>query len=104
MPHFMKNKFFMVLVILMIVFTVVPSVMSAVGAGSYVRNAVNVVLSPVKSLFSYAADAVSGFTSYFTEFDRIVEENNRLREDIASLKKRISDAEETEKMNEWLYR
>ncbi len=104
MPHFVKNKFFMALVVLMIVFTVVPSVMSAVGAGSYVRNAVNVVLSPVKSLFSYASDAVSGFVSYFTEFDDIVEENKELREELSAAKKRISDAEEVEKMNEWLYR
>jgi rod shape-determining protein MreC len=94
----------MVLVILMIVFTVVPSVLSAVGAGSYVRNAVNIVLSPVKSLFSYASDAVSGFASYFTEFDNIVNENNQLREELASLKERLSNAEEVEKMNEWLYR
>ena len=104
MPHFVKNKFFMALVVLTIVFTVVPSVMSAVGAGSYVRNAVNVVLSPVKSLFSYASDAVSGFVSYFTEFDEIVEENKELREELSAAKKRISDAEEVEKMNEWLYR
>lgn len=104
MPHFIKNKFFMALVVLMIVFTVVPSVMSAVGAGGYIRNAVNIVLSPVKNLFSYASDAVSGFTSYFTEFDRVVAENNALREELSSLKKRVSDAEEVEKMNEWLYR
>jgi len=94
----------MVLVILTIIFTVVPSVLSAVGAGSYVRNAVNVILSPVKSLFSYASDAVSGFTSYFTEFDNVVDENNRLREELSSLKERLSNAEEVEKMNEWLYR
>lgn len=104
MPRFVKTKFFMVLVILMIVFTVVPSVMSAVGAGGYVRNAVNVILSPFRSLFSYASDAVSGFTSYFTEFDNIVDENNRLREELASLKERLSNAEEVEKMNDWLYR
>ncbi|MBR6917724.1 MAG: rod shape-determining protein MreC [Clostridia bacterium] len=104
MPHFVKNKFFMVLVILMIVFTIVPSVMSAVGAGSYVKNAVNVLLTPARSLFSYASDAISGFVSYFTEFDRITEENRTLREELSSLKERLSNAEEVEKMNEWLYR
>ena len=84
MPRFFKTKFFMVLVVLMIVFTVVPSVMSAVGAGGYVRNAVNVILTPVRSVFSWASDAVSGFTSYFTEFDNVVDENNRLREELAA--------------------
>lgn len=104
MPRFVKTKFFMILMILMIIFTVVPSVMSAVGAGSYVRNAVNVILTPAKNLFSYASDAVSGFTSYFTEFDRVVAENNELREELSSLKERVSHAEEVEKMNEWLYK
>ena len=104
MPNFVKSRFFIALVVLMIVFTVVPSVMSAVGAGGYVRNAVNVVLTPVKSVFSWASDAVSGFVSYFTEFDSIVDENNRLREELSSLKERLSAAEETEKMNEWLSR
>lgn len=104
MPRFVKTKFFIVLVVLMIVFTVVPSVMSAVGAGSYVRNAVGVLLTPVKSLFSYASDAVSGFVSYFTEFDNVVEENKALREELSSLKERLSNAEEIENMNEWLYR
>ncbi|MBQ7669630.1 MAG: rod shape-determining protein MreC [Clostridia bacterium] len=103
MPRFVKTKFFLVLVILMIVFTVVPSVMSMVGAGGYVRNAVNVILTPVRSLFSYASDAFSGFASYFTKFDEIVDENNRLRDELSSLKDRLSNAEEIEKMNEWLY-
>ena len=103
MPRFVKTKFFLVLVILMIVFTVVPSVMSMVGAGGYVRNAVNIILTPVRSLFSYASDAASGFASYFTKFDEIVDENNRLRDELSSLKERLSNAEEIEKMNEWLY-
>ena len=104
MPRFVKNKFFMVLVVLTIVFTVVPSVLAAVGAGGYVRNAVNVIVSPVRNLFGYASDAVSGFTSYCTEFDRIAEENRELKSALSSLKERLSDAEEVEKMNEWLYR
>ena len=77
--------------------------MSMVGAGGYVRNAVNIILTPVRSLFSYASDAFSGFASYFTKFDEIVDENNRLRDELSSLKERLSNAEEVEKMNEWLY-
>lgn len=104
MRDFLKTKTFFVLLVLMIIFTVVPSVMSAVGAGGYVRNAVNVIVSPVQKLFNYATDAISGFTSYFTEFDRIVEENEALRSELDSLKDKISNAEETEQMNEWLYK
>ncbi len=94
----------MVLVVLMIILTVVPSVLAATGGGGYVKNALNVVTSPFRQLFGYATNAISGFTSYFTEFDRIVEENKALREEIKELGERLSDAEETERMNEWLYR
>lgn len=104
MSEFVKTKFFMVLVVLMIVLTVVPSVLAVTGAGGYVKNAMNVIVSPFQKLFGYATDAISGFTSYFTEFDRIVEENKQLREELKDLSEQISDAEETERMNEWLYR
>lgn len=104
MPEFIKNKFFMMLVILTLFFTIVPSVLVVVGAGDYVKNAVNVVVSPIQKLFNYTADAINGFSSYFTEFDRIVEENNTLREENRELKEKISDVEKIEQMNEWLYK
>lgn len=104
MPDFVKNKFFMIMVVILIVVTVVPLVMNAVGAGSYVKSAVNVIISPVQKLFNYASDAVSGFTDYFTEFDRIVDENKLLRDELNSLKDQVASAEETEKMNDWLYK
>lgn len=94
----------MILVILMLFFTIVPSVLFAVGAGDYVKNAVNTALSPIQKLFNYTADAMSGFAAYFTEFDRIAEENNTLREENRILKEKIADVEKTEQMNEWLYR
>lgn len=104
MPGFIKNKFFMILVVLTLVFTIVPSVLAATGAGDYVKNAIVVIVSPVQKLFNYTADAISGFAAYFTEFDRIVEENNTLREENKTLRDKIADVDKTEQMNEWLYR
>ena len=104
MPDFIKNKFFMIMVVILIVVTVVPLVMNAVGAGAYVKDAVNVIVSPIQKLFNYGADAVSGFVDYFTEFDRIVEENNVLRSELDALSERVADAKKTEEMNEWLYK
>ncbi len=103
MPDFIKNKFFMVMVVLMLFFTIVPAVLTATGAGDYVKNALNVVVSPVQKLFNYTSDAIEGFTSYFTEFDRIVDENNSLKEENRQLKEQIADVEKAEQMNEWLY-
>lgn len=103
MKNFVKTKFFAVLVIVTLVLTIVPSVLYAMGVGNVARNIVNTALSPFTRGFSYVTDALDGFKSYFTEFDRIVEENKQLKEHIAELEDKVYKAEATEGMNEWLY-
>lgn len=90
--------------VILIIVTIMPLVLGAMGAGSYVKRTINVLVSPFQKLFNYAADAVSGFADYFTEFDRIVAENNALREELSNLKGSVIDATQTKKMNEWLYK
>ncbi len=103
MKSFVKTRFFAVLVIATLVLTIVPSVLYAMGVGNVARNIVNSALSPFTRGFSAVADALDGFNSYFTEFDRIVEENKQLKEHIAELEDKVYKAEATEGMNEWLY-
>lgn len=103
MKSFVKTRFFAVLVIVALVLTIVPSVLYAMGVGNVARNIVNTALSPFTKGFSAVADALDGFNSYFTEFDRIVEENKQLKEHIAELEDKVYKAEATEGMNEWLY-
>ena len=103
MKSFFRSKFFTITVIVALCLVIVPSVFYSMGIGGVLKDAVNVVFSPVQKVFNYCTDAIDGFVSFFTEFDRISEENRALREEIASLKDRISRAEETEEMNEWLY-
>ncbi len=103
MRGFLKSKFFIVIVLVAIVLTVVPTVLSAMGLHTVVKDAAVSLLTPVQKLFTYATNAVEGFTSYFTEFDRIVEENNQLRAQIQELENEIDSSKETAQMNEWLY-
>ena len=103
MRDFFKTKFFGFLVVITLIATIVPSVMYAMGVGNAFRDLVNRTVSPLTKGFSYVTDALDGFASYFTEFDRIVEENRELREHIAELEDKIYKAEELEGMNEWLY-
>jgi len=103
MREFLRSKFFTVTVIIALIMVIVPTVFSSMGLGGMLKNAVNTILTPAQSFFTYCTDAVDGFTSFFTEFDRIVDENNALREEITSLRDQISRAEEAEEMNEWLY-
>ena len=103
MRDFFRSRFFTVLVIITMFMVIVPSVFGAMGLSGALKNAVNTVFTPVQKLFLYVSDAVEGFGDYFTEFDRIIEENKELRELNSSLQGKISAAEETEQMNEWLF-
>lgn len=103
MKDFFRSRFFTVIVILMLIAVIVPSVFGAMGLGGTLKNGLNTVLTPVQKLFSYVSDAFEGFVSYFTEFDRISEENAELRSRINELQNQISAAEETEQMNQWLF-
>ncbi len=103
MRNFVKTKFFATLVVVALVLTIVPSVLYAMGVGNAARDLVNTVLSPFTRGFAYITDALDGFSSYFTEFDHVVEENKQLKEHIAELEDKVYRAEATEGMNEWLY-
>lgn len=103
MKNFLKSRFFIVIVLIAIVLTIVPTVLSAMGLQSVVKDAALSLLTPVQGLFTCATNAVEGFTSYFTEFDRIVAENNELRAQIETLRGEIDEAKELEQMNVWLY-
>ncbi len=103
MRNFLKTRFFIVIVLVTLVLTIVPTVLSAMGLHSVVKDAAMSLLTPIQGLFTAATNAVEGFTSYFTEFDRIVEENNELRSQIDALQDEIYKSQELSQMNEWLY-
>ena len=103
MQSFFCSNFFTVTVIVALCMIIVPTVFYSMGIGGVLKDAVNIIFTPAQKVFSYCADAVDGFVSFFTEFDRISDENKALKEEIAALRDRISRAEETEEMNEWLY-
>ncbi len=99
---FLKNKFFIIMLCIALALVIVPSVLSLMGLGSYVTDAVMTLTSPFRSAATYVADAVEGFTSYFTEYDRLKAENAELKERIAELEEEYYDIEEIEELNEWL--
>jgi rod shape-determining protein MreC len=73
------------------------------GVGNFTHNVINQMLSPLQKGFSFITDSLDSYASYFTEFDRIVEENNALRNRIEELEDQIYSAKEIEGMNEWLF-
>ncbi len=103
MRSFFRSKFFSVTVIVALICVIVPSVFSSMGLGGVLKDAVNVIFTPAQKVFTYCTDAFDGFVSFFTEFDRLSEENEALKKEIATLRDQVKRAEETEEMNQWLY-
>ncbi len=102
MKKYFKNRFFTVMVVLTLLFTIVPTVYYQMGITFPLRDTLNTLLVPMQKLFLAAADAVDGFTGYFYKFNALVEENASLKEEVASLQAQIYDNREIEEMYAWV--
>jgi len=102
MARFFKNRFFVILTCVAIVLTVVPSVLSLTGNSGIVRNAANAIVSPVRHFFVWVGEGLGGFSAYFTEFDRVRDENAELRSQLNALKDRLYEADVKSEENGWL--
>ena len=77
--HFIKSKYFVVTLVVALVLTLVPATMAAMGITAPLSNLVTTVSTPFVRLFEKISGGVRGFSAYFTEFDALREENERLR-------------------------
>lgn len=100
--QFFKSKFFLCALAIALILAIVPTVLSVMGLSSYVRSALGVIASPFMSALSYAADGIEGFAEYFTEYDKLVEENAHLKEELGKLEDKLYSADLIEEENEWL--
>ncbi len=102
MKQFFKTKFFYIITIVALLFTIVPIILNAMGVTSILKNTIGTIFSPLQKFSTYATEAFDGFAAYFYKFDRLVEENEMLREQIEDLQKKTYDAVELEKMYDWM--
>ncbi len=102
MKEYFKSKFFYIIITVALFFTITPIVLSSMGVGFFVRDAIGAVLTPAQKLFNYATDGIDGFAAYFYKFDELVEENTRLREQVSELQTKLYDSAEIEYMYEWM--
>jgi len=81
-----KNKFFIILLIVICVLTLSTIILNLTGHGSVVTDIVNVILTPFQRFAVILKDSFSGFVGYFTEF-------NRMKDEIEELKEKLEAAE-----------
>lgn len=102
MNGFFKSRAFVVLLTLLVILAGVPTILTGMGQGSYVRDTVMTVVSPFMKGASSIGSSIRGFAEYFTEFDRLKEENEILSSKVKELEGEIYDAKLLEKENEWM--
>ncbi len=97
-----KNKFFIICLTVALCLTVFSSVMAATGNSSFLGDAFNVISTPFRFIFNGIADGIKGFGEYFTEYDRLKEENESLKKEQAELDGIRNENEVLKEENEWL--
>ena len=98
----LKNKFFVTVVALAIVLSVIPTVLSLTGHTDILRSGLSVVATPFRAAFNWAADGIIGFGEYFSGVDSLIEENDRLRAELEKYQDAAARAELYEGENSWL--
>ena len=88
-----KNKFFVIALAIALVLTTCTTVLSVMGVASPLRSVLGAVALPFRWCAAKVAQGLAGFSAYFTEFDRLREENSELSREVAELRQRLADAE-----------
>gem|GEM_PF-1140008 len=97
-----KNKFFIILLIVICVLTLSTIILNLTGHGSIVTDIVNLILTPFQNFSVIIKDSFAGFTAYFTEFNRLKDENEELKKIIEDLEYEVQDTRRLRDENEGL--
>ncbi len=100
--RFFKSKWMIVCAIVTAVIITATALLSAFGLTGPVRSVLKTVAKPFEWCGSQLADAVNGFTEVFSDYDRLKEENERLREALDSMEKEAYEDDILRKENDWL--
>lgn len=102
MKNFFKSRSFIVLLLISMLLCILPSTLSVMGHGGYVRDAVSFIISPVQRAAWSLGESLKGFSKYFARIDELSEENAKLREENEKLKEELYLSSLHEDENEWL--
>lgn len=99
---FYRSKFFIICAAAAIVFAIVPSMLSILGYGDFLRGTLKTVSKPFEWCATKAGDALDGFVSVFKDYDKLKEENKTLRDELAEVSRDSYEKEVLEEENAWL--
>ena len=99
-----KQRFFVICLILSLAVALFSGVVAVMGWGSRLGEVGSAVIYPFQWLVARTSDAVTGFASFFEDVQTLQEENESLREENQVLRDQLLDAEILADENAWLYR
>ena len=102
LKRFAKTKFFIVAASIAVFLSVLSLTLSVIGRADIVKSAVNLVAYPFRAAATYCGRAIDGFIDYFTEFDRLREENESLRQQLEEALSKNDEANIAIEENKWL--
>ena len=89
---FFKNKFFISVLCIALVLSIFSAVFTVMGVNNYVKTVVGDIFSPLEAGVWKIRRALEGYSMYFSDMNSLIEENDRLKDEIASLKEKLNDA------------
>ncbi len=89
----LKNKFFIIALAAALILSTSATVLSVMGIESPLRSIFGTISIPFRWCASKIAGGISGFSEYFTEFDRLSKENAALAAENAELRAKLAESE-----------
>ena len=99
---FLRSRFFLVALSVAFLLSIVPTVLTAMGQGTYVRSALQTVAMPFQWCFTKIGDGIAGYGEYFRTLSALREENRLLKEELEANDKKVYNAELIEEENNFL--
>lgn len=101
-----KNKFFIIVLSIAVFIVILTATLSAMGQTDPIKNTLNSLTLPIRYVGIKIDEAMDGFFAYFSDIDKLREENASLKEDIDELENKLADAnavkEENDRLREYL--
>jgi rod shape-determining protein MreC len=97
-----RNRFVKIFALVAVFVVVFYSVIAVMGFTSVGQNILGVAATPFRWALSFAGNTLGGFGDYFTEFNRLKEENEELANRVAELEAKQAHLEDIEGENAWM--
>ncbi len=102
MNNFFKSRFFIVTAIIAMLLCIMPATLALMGQGSFVRSAAVTIVSPFQRAAGFVGESLGGFARYFTHYDELREENEKLKKELSEQRRENYEANLYKSENEWL--